>query len=146
MRAYHTKIIVASLLLTGAAAALIVLGARSARIYYVHTDEFFREEAKYLHRDLRLNGSVRTGSLVRGPQPLHVAFDLGGGEGVIKVTYVGAAPDALKEGADVVVEGRYEGGRVLAAKTLMTKCPSKYEAKNKPTAVSSQLTVVAHEP
>jgi cytochrome c-type biogenesis protein CcmE len=31
------------------------------------------------------------------------------------------------EGRDVIVEGKYENGQRLIAKTIMTRCPSKYE-------------------
>ena len=35
-------------------------------------------------------------------------------------------PDMFAEGREVVVEGRYDG-RGLAARQIMTSCPSKYE-------------------
>jgi cytochrome c-type biogenesis protein CcmE len=33
------------------------------------------------------------------------------------------------EGRDVIVEGRYSHENILEAKTIMTSCPSKYEAE-----------------
>jgi mRNA degradation ribonuclease J1/J2 len=36
----------------------------------------------------------------------------------------------FEKGAEVIVEGRMEG-KVFMAKTLMTKCPSKYEKSNR---------------
>jgi len=44
------------------------------------------------------------------------------------------------EGRDVIVEGRYNAGSALAAKTIMTSCPSKYEAEksSQQSAVSGQ--------
>ena len=140
MRVYHLKITAAALILVGSAAFLIIRGVGEASIYYVHSGEFFREELKYLNKDVRINGPVLAGSLVRGPEPLHCFFRVGEGADVLAVSYTGPVPDALKEGAEVVVEGRYEGGRTMVAKTLMTKCPSKYEAKGQPTAESRQPT------
>ena len=38
----------------------------------------------------------------------------------------GIRPDMFSEGREVVVEGRYQQGG-LAARQIMTSCPSKYE-------------------
>jgi len=40
-------------------------------------------------------------------------------------------PDTFKPGAEVIVEGRMEQGGAFNAKTLMTKCPSKYQKENR---------------
>jgi cytochrome c-type biogenesis protein CcmE len=45
----------------------------------------------------------------------------------VPVHYQGILPDMFAEGRDVIVEGRYDAGNTLAAKTIMTSCPSKYE-------------------
>jgi len=47
-------------------------------------------------------------------------------------------PDMFAEGRDVIIEGRYNAGSALSAKTIMTSCPSKYEPEN-----SSQQSVVS---
>ena len=57
-------------------------------------------------------------------------YDLEHPEARIRVTYSGALPDTFDKGAEVIVEGRMENG-CFAAKTLMTKCPSKYEKANR---------------
>jgi cytochrome c-type biogenesis protein CcmE len=46
------------------------------------------------------------------------------------VVYRGALPDAFKDqpGTEVVAEGRLDGQGIFLAQTLITKCPSKYEA------------------
>lgn len=48
----------------------------------------------------------------------------------IRIHYRGALPDTFKQGAEVIVEGRMESSD-FTAKTLMTKCPSKYEKANR---------------
>jgi cytochrome c-type biogenesis protein CcmE len=45
----------------------------------------------------------------------------------LRVNYQGILPDMFAEGRDVIVEGKYEDGQSLIAKTIMTRCPSKYE-------------------
>lgn len=48
------------------------------------------------------------------------------------VLYKGAVPDTFKPGAEVIVEGGFTPAAVdFQAKTLMTKCPSKYEKENR---------------
>ena len=43
------------------------------------------------------------------------------------VEYTGAIPDTFKAGAEVIVEGGLRPDGSFQAKTLMTKCPSKYQ-------------------
>ena len=43
------------------------------------------------------------------------------------VEYRNAMPDTLKEGRDVIMEGDFDG-QTFHAKSLLTQCPSKYEA------------------
>ena len=49
----------------------------------------------------------------------------------IVVQYKGAVPDTFKPGAEVIVEGAMEHSGAFNAKTLMTKCPSKYQKENR---------------
>lgn len=49
----------------------------------------------------------------------------------IPVTYNGPAPDTFKPGAEVIVEGGMAGSGYFLARTLMTKCPSKYKKENR---------------
>ena len=49
----------------------------------------------------------------------------------IEVNYSGAVPDTFKAGAEVIVEGGMGPEGQFKAKTLMTKCPSKYQKENR---------------
>ncbi|MBX7142888.1 MAG: cytochrome c maturation protein CcmE [Oligoflexia bacterium] len=46
---------------------------------------------------------------------------------IIPVTYKGIKPDMFAAGRDVIIDGDFVGG-VLVASKLQTQCPSKYEA------------------
>ena len=46
--------------------------------------------------------------------------------GTIKVVYPGIKPDMFATGRDVIIDGDFNGGVLLASK-LLTQCPSKYE-------------------
>jgi cytochrome c-type biogenesis protein CcmE len=58
-----------------------------------------------------------------------VDVDADGG-GAVAVRYVGSVPDLFEPGRHVFVRGALEGGTFVAEPdTLMTKCPSRYEAE-----------------
>ena len=64
---------------------------------------------------------------------MQLAFQVADREELSKVDvlYTGIKPDSFKEGEGVVVEGTYDHqNRKINATKLMTKCPSKYEAKD----------------
>jgi cytochrome c-type biogenesis protein CcmE len=48
----------------------------------------------------------------------------------VPVHFIGVTPDMFKAegGSDVIVEGKYRDG-MIHAKSVMTSCPSKYEAE-----------------
>jgi cytochrome c-type biogenesis protein CcmE len=85
-------------------------------------------------RGLRVHGFVVEDSIDRDLLEGHVDFRLWDrelAEAQLAVRLIGLdIPDLFKEGAEVVVEGRFENGLFLADR-LMAKCPSKYEAKRK---------------
>jgi cytochrome c-type biogenesis protein CcmE len=45
----------------------------------------------------------------------------------VPVVYQGLRPDMFSAGRDVIIDGEYRDGLVIAS-TLLTQCPSKYEA------------------
>lgn len=63
------------------------------------------------------------------PQPITefvVVDPANPGSGSIRVRYDHPAPDTLKPGRDVILEGNFDGQQFVAS-TLLTQCPSKYE-------------------
>ena len=55
-----------------------------------------------------------------------------GGTATVPVVYRGSVPDLFKLGRHVFMQGRMHGGVFEAVPdSLVTKCPSKYAAKNK---------------
>jgi cytochrome c-type biogenesis protein CcmE len=74
-----------------------------------------------------LTGKVVEGSIVRREESLE--FDIRDREGTasVPVRYAGVVPDPFREGREVIVEGRLEGGTFVAERdSLVTKCPSKF--------------------
>jgi cytochrome c-type biogenesis protein CcmE len=77
----------------------------------------------------RVHGFVVAGSISKDLSAGHVDFHVEdhGGAKALPVRFLGIdVPDLFKDGAEVVVEGRYHSGTFLAER-VMAKCPSKYE-------------------
>ena len=124
------------LLVVGAIGYLIYTGIRETSNYYLTIEEFLPQKEAFANEGVRLAGRVQTGSVQWDPKDLRLSFVLGPFQTEeaaavspvgLQVNYQGILPDMFAEGRDVIVEGKYEAGKNLAAKTIMTSCPSKYE-------------------
>ena len=58
-----------------------------------------------------------------------LSFTLAGTKTELPVLYAGTVPENFTDDIEVVVEGRLDENKAFQAKTLMTKCESKYKAK-----------------
>ena len=80
-----------------------------------------------------LTGKVVDGSVKREGDRLRFAIRDREGEAAIPVTYTGTVPDPFREGREVIVEGRVQGGTFVADRdSLITKCPSKFTEDKQP--------------
>lgn len=122
-------------LIVGAISYLIYTGIRETSNYYLTIEEFLPQKDAFANEGVRLAGRVQTGSVQWNPKDLRLSFVLGPFNAQteshvspgLSVNYQGILPDMFAEGRDVIVEGKYEAGQSLVAKTIMTSCPSKYE-------------------
>ena len=99
--------------------------------YHLNVAEAVEVPAEKL-KSARLFG-VADGDIVKPANGLGASFtlrDLEKPQHAIYVNYRVALPDTFEKGAEVIVEGRMDG-TAFTAKTLMTKCPSKYEKSNR---------------
>ena len=77
---------------------------------------------------VRVSGVVQANSIKQGSQE-QISFVIGdGSKQTLEVIYSGVVPDIFRSGAQVVVEGRYTGSGPFQAQSLLTKCPSKFQA------------------
>jgi cytochrome c-type biogenesis protein CcmE len=67
--------------------------------------------------------------LTLGADGLSVRFDLRGDAARLPVEYRGAIPEMFRVDRQVIVEGRMGDDGVFHADVLLTKCASKYEAR-----------------
>lgn len=104
--------------------------------YYATVGDYLGSstESPTSKRGSRIHGFVLEGSIQPDLSAGHVDFKIrdGSRSGALLVRYLGIdTPDLFNDGAEVVVEGRFEEGRFLADR-VMAKCPSKYEAEQEP--------------
>ena len=109
---------------------LILTGFSNSMVYYLELSEFLAEGEGRENRAVRINGAVQEGSIKRDEKENLLEFTLTDGKLTMDVVYEGIIPDLFKENADVVVEGRKIKDSPFRADTILTKCPSKYEAKS----------------
>ena len=122
------RFIVGAALIAAAVSYLVYAGIRTTSMYYFEMDEFLGRRETLAGETLRVKGWVRHGSVSRNPETNELRFDLAHQDDTagVPVSYRGIMPDMFFEGREVVVEGRYDG-HGLAARQVMTSCPSKYE-------------------
>lgn len=78
-------------------------------------------------RSYELTGKVVKGSVEKSGSRLSFQVRDRDGHAKVPVRYTGAVPDPFREGREVIVTGRMNGGTFVAERdSLITKCPSKF--------------------
>jgi cytochrome c-type biogenesis protein CcmE len=116
--------------------ALLWYSARGHTSHYKMVDEVMVAYDQWLGRPLRVHGWVEVGSIderIVDQQSVRT-FALAEKGKRLVVRSVGPKPDAFRDGAEVVAEGRLvleQGAPVFIATGLSAKCPSKYEGAHR---------------
>jgi cytochrome c-type biogenesis protein CcmE len=130
MNQKKVKFLVGSLLIVGAIGYLITMGISNTSQYFFTVDELMSQKISFKGAGLKVKGNVVDGSIQRDPNDyLNVNFLIEEKEASLKVAYQGVTPDMFIDGGEVVVEGTLGKDGVFHANTLLTSCPSKYEAE-----------------
>ena len=80
-----------------------------------------------------LTGEVVPGSIERRGSEVRFAVKDREGDASVPVRYSGAVPDPFRDGREVIVTVRKDGSSFVGERdSLVTKCPSKYEAAETP--------------
>ena len=100
------------------------------------SDELVAQKAELKGRNLRVNGMLKKGTLVRRDEPCEYRFTIIGKGKEIDVHYPRCGlPDTFRDvpGMDVMAtaEGTLDPAGHFEASTIMAKCPSKYEMKER---------------
>lgn len=125
---------VALVLFMGGLGYLIFSGLTQDSVYFLNVAEALAEDRTQI-RSARLFGKVSPENLDIVDGKLGASFDLidkmEDGKS-LRVDFKGALPDTFKEDVEVIVEGGFTpDGNTFVAKTLVTKCPSKYEEQSR---------------
>ena len=82
-------------------------------------------------RSVELTGKVAAGSVRKSGDTLHFAVrDRNGTGPQVPVVYTGVVPDPFRVGREVIVTGKLKDGTFVGERdSLVTKCPSKFQAK-----------------
>ena len=111
---------------------LVFTTFEDATIYARQVDELIRERDKLTGRNVRVEGSLKRGSLVKRDQPCEYRFTLAKKGTELPVRFAQCiVPDTFRDmpGMDVMVtaEGQLDPAGHFEASNIMAKCPSKYE-------------------
>jgi|Wag4MinimDraft_13_1082653.scaffolds.fasta_scaffold00344_3 cytochrome c-type biogenesis protein CcmE len=125
-----SKFFIAGLVVVAAVGYLIVSGFKSNSVYYLKVNELVSQN-ETLSKGLRVSGDVENGSVEKDVVNQHLKFVMTDDTGAkMNVVYNGIIPDAFNEDVQVIVEGEYsKDTNTFNARTLLAKCPSKYEAE-----------------
>ena len=126
----RARFVVAGFLMLAAIGVLVGFGLRSTGMRHFTPDQLIAHNQP-VHGGVQVDGFVVAGSTVQ-MDDLKFAFQVADKDeqAKVQVIYTGIKPDSFKEGEGVVIEGTYDyQNRRIHATKLMTKCPSKYEAK-----------------
>jgi cytochrome c-type biogenesis protein CcmE len=119
------KYLIGGLVVVVVVGYLIFTAAKGSAAYYLTVQELYEQGPST--RNVRVAGYVVGESIVWEPRDLHLAFDMTDEGGRLSVVYSGARPDMFRDQAEVVVEGKMGPDGVFEARTMLLKCPSKYE-------------------
>ena len=113
-------------------ATLLVFGLTtftlsSTQVYYLTVTEAKTQLRNGSREVVRVNGVVDFNTVKWDAQKLDLAFDMVEGKNRIPILYHGVMPDTFNQSESVVVEGSLNKSGVFEAKTLLVKCPSRYE-------------------
>ena len=113
---------------------LVFSGLTEDSVYFLNVSEALDVDRSQI-KQARLFGKVSPENLFIIDGKLGASFDLIDkveADKSLRVEFKGALPDTFKDDVEVIVEGSFTpDGQLFIAKTLVTKCPSKYEEESK---------------
>jgi cytochrome c-type biogenesis protein CcmE len=127
-RRVRWSFVVAGVAIAGAVLYLVLANTGATAEYYLTITQL-RSCSSCSARTVRVAGVVVGGSIARDHSNQVVSFQISDSKTTaMPVIYSGVVPDIFQAGAQVVVEGKLGTNGVFQAQTLLTKCPSKFQA------------------
>jgi cytochrome c-type biogenesis protein CcmE len=121
------KFIIGGAIIVLAIAYLIYSGIQSSAAYFLTVDELYAKGVEMENRTVRVSGKVDAATINFDNRDLILAFEVMSESGQrLAVVFNGPKPDQMREGAEAILEGKYDG-KTFTAQSLLLKCPSRYE-------------------
>jgi cytochrome c-type biogenesis protein CcmE len=123
-------------MVAAAIAGLVLTGMQDKAIYSKPVDELLAAKAKFVGRPVRAEGNLVHGSLVKRDQPCEYRFSITKNGAELPVRFAQCVvPDTFRDVPDldvgVTVEGELQSDDSFEATSVLAKCPSKYEMKER---------------
>jgi cytochrome c-type biogenesis protein CcmE len=119
------KFIIGGIVIAAVVIYMVVSAAQESTAFYLTIQEI--KDRGPSDRIVRVAGFVVGESVDWEPRDLQLTFDVTDESGTLSVTYNGPRPDMFQDGAETVLEGKYTAEGIFDAKTMILKCPSKYQ-------------------
>jgi cytochrome c-type biogenesis protein CcmE len=119
-----------------AIATLVLTGMQDKAIYSKPVDQLLAQKGKFVGRPVRAEGNLVHGSLVKREQPCEYRFSIASRGIELPVRFAQCVvPDTFRDVPDidvgVTVEGELQPDDSFEATSVLAKCPSKYEMKQR---------------
>jgi len=123
----NLKFIIGAAVIFLAIGFLVFNAMGSAGAYYMTVTELTDEADNYVGKNVRVSGVVVDESVDYNSSELILRFNITDDANQLPIYFHGPRPDNFVRAAEAIVEGRYGEDGVLYAKSLLLKCPSRYE-------------------
>jgi len=129
-------IVVPLVMISAAIAGIVLTGMKDNAIYSKPVDELVAQRAKFAGRPVRAEGNLVHGTLAKRDTPCEYRFTITKNGVDVPVRYAQCiVPDTFRDvpGMDVgvTVEGELQADNSFEATSVLAKCPSKYEMKDR---------------
>jgi cytochrome c-type biogenesis protein CcmE len=129
-------IVVPLVMVAGALVGLVLTGMKDNAIYSKPIDQLVAQKAKFAGRPVRAEGTLVHGTLTKRETPCEYRFSIEKNGVAVPVKYAQCiVPDTFRDvaGMDVgvTVEGEILADNSFEATSVLAKCPSKYEMKDR---------------
>jgi cytochrome c-type biogenesis protein CcmE len=123
-------------MVAAAIAALVLTGMQDNAIYSKPVDQLLAQKAKFAGRPVRAEGNLVHGSLMKREAPCEYRFSIAKNGAELPVRFAQCVvPDTFRDVPDldvgVTVEGELQSDDSFEATSVLAKCPSKYEMKQR---------------
>jgi cytochrome c-type biogenesis protein CcmE len=123
---FPLSFLLAGIAILGAILYLVYANTQANAVYYMTVPEL-KQCTTCAKQSVRVAGYVQTGSIKHDGRTQSISFVIEDSHQTLPVVYSGVVPDIFRAGIQAVVEGHYTGKGPFQARTLLAKCPSKFQ-------------------